>query len=188
MTIPNLLTMSRIIGSPVLVLLGVWQLPLALAILAVLLIVTEWLDGYLARKLKVESAIGARLDTVADALFYSSLLLAVACLVPQRLVREWIWFSLAIGSYLGSWFFSWTKFGCLPSYHTWMAKLAWCLVAPGIMLMVLGWDVWLFRFSMVFVLVTNLEAILITRQLKEVEVDVPSIWHARQERDGHDPE
>ena len=107
----------------------------------------------------------------------------VACLVPERLLAEYFWIAIAVLSYLLSWIASWIKFGCLPSYHTWMAKTAWLLVAPGIVLMVLGWDVWWFRFSMVFVLLTNLEAVWITRSLDQVQTDVRSILQLRNRRE-----
>ena len=182
-TLPNAITAVRIIGSPVLIVLGLLQLPWWLAILTGILVFTEWLDGFLARQLHVESAMGARLDTIADAIFYTSMLVAVACLVPERLLEEYVWIAIAVLSYLWSWIASWIKFGCLPSYHTWMAKTAWLLVAPGIVLMVLGWDVWLFRFSMVFVLLTNLEAVWITRSLDQVQTDVRSILQLRNRRE-----
>ena len=64
-TLPNAITAVRIIGSPVLIVLGLLQLPWWLAILTGILVFTEWLDGFLARQLHVESAMGARLDTIA---------------------------------------------------------------------------------------------------------------------------
>lgn len=179
-TLPNVITAIRILGSPILILMGVFQLPVWLGVLALFLVLTEWLDGFLARRLHVESAMGARLDTIADAVFYSSLLAAVACLVPSRMLQEIVWISIAIGSYGCSWLISWFKFGCLPSYHTWMAKAAWVLVTPGIVFLVLGWDYWLFRASMMFVLLTNVEACLISLTLKTAQTDVRSIWRARQ--------
>lgn len=177
MTLPNCLTALRIVGSPGLVILGILGQPIGLAVLAAVLVLTEWLDGLLARRLGLETSTGARLDTIADAVFYSSMLVGLICLVPERVGGEWFWIALAIGSYGSSWLVSRMKFGRLPSYHTWMAKAAWVFVLPGILLLALGWDQLLFRFSMVFVTLANLEAIAITSRLSSVRVDVPSIWH-----------
>lgn len=70
-TIPTLLTWSRIAAIPVIVL--IFYLPLdpfsANLIATVLFIafaITDWLDGFLARKLNQTSAFGAFLDPVAD--------------------------------------------------------------------------------------------------------------------------
>jgi phosphatidylglycerophosphate synthase len=84
LTWPNVVTCIRIVGSPGLVVLAMFGQLAGLGALAVALVFTEWLDGFLARALHQESATGARLDTVADAVFYSSLLVAVAALNPQR--------------------------------------------------------------------------------------------------------
>lgn len=179
-TLPNAITSLRLIGSPGLVVLAFWQQPEWLALLAAILVITEWLDGLLARALHAESSIGARLDTVADAFFYCSLLAAVAILIPDRIRNEGYWIGAAIGSYLASWVASLVKFRCLPSYHTWMAKGAWFIVGPGIIMLVLGWSPWILRAAMCIVVVTNVEAVLITLTLAKPRVDVPSIWHAKR--------
>ncbi|MDX9741568.1 MAG: CDP-diacylglycerol--glycerol-3-phosphate 3-phosphatidyltransferase [Gammaproteobacteria bacterium] len=71
MTIPTSLTLFRIALIPVFVL--VFYLPLDQArlwtvIIFTLAAVTDWLDGYLARRLNQTSAFGAFLDPVADKL------------------------------------------------------------------------------------------------------------------------
>ena len=83
--------------------LAAFQLPFWVGVLTVFLVITEWADGFLARALHVQSATGARLDTIADALFYTSMLVAVAVLVPDRVRQQAVWIALAMGSYLGSW-------------------------------------------------------------------------------------
>ena len=81
-SLPNLLTLMRIALIPIFI--GVFYLPftwahLAAAIIFALASFTDWLDGYLARKLKQLSPFGAFLDPVADKLLVaSSLLLLVS--------------------------------------------------------------------------------------------------------------
>ena len=77
-TLPNSLTLARVALIPVFIL--VFYLPwswgqLAAAAIFVLASVTDWLDGYFARKLKQMSAFGAFLDPVADKLLVASSLL-----------------------------------------------------------------------------------------------------------------
>lgn len=71
MNIANLVTISRVLLVPVIVLVYYSTLPFSQLIAAVLFAIasiTDWLDGYLARKLNQSSAFGAFLDPVADKL------------------------------------------------------------------------------------------------------------------------
>jgi CDP-diacylglycerol--glycerol-3-phosphate 3-phosphatidyltransferase len=71
LTVPTLLTWARIAAIPLIV--GVFYLPwpgptknLIATTLFVLFALTDWLDGWLARKLHQTSSFGAFLDPVAD--------------------------------------------------------------------------------------------------------------------------
>ena len=79
LNIPNLLTWARILLIPLVV--GVYYLPLPqveqnfIATAAFLVAaVTDWIDGWLARKLNQMSAFGAFLDPVADKLMVAAAL------------------------------------------------------------------------------------------------------------------
>ena len=77
-TLPNVLTLGRIMLIPILVLFYYlpfhWAHVMAACIFAAASI-TDWLDGFLARKLKMMSPFGAFLDPVADKLLVSTTLL-----------------------------------------------------------------------------------------------------------------
>ena len=71
LTIPNILTVARIIAIPVFIIayfLSPDQKNTVAVAIFVLAALTDWLDGFLARKLKVVSPFGAFLDPVADKL------------------------------------------------------------------------------------------------------------------------
>ncbi len=77
-TVPNVLTSFRILAIPLVVL--VFYLPVdwarpASGVLFGLAGVTDWLDGYLARRLNQTSSFGAFLDPVADKLMVSTALI-----------------------------------------------------------------------------------------------------------------
>ncbi len=77
---PNILTLLRIALIPVFVL--VYFLPVSWANAGsagffLLAAVTDWLDGYLARKLNQSSAFGAFLDPVADKLMVAAALILI---------------------------------------------------------------------------------------------------------------
>lgn len=71
MNLPNILTLSRIAMIPLMVVCFYWLGDLGKIIAAVLFsvaAVTDWFDGYLARKLNQSTPLGAFLDPVADKL------------------------------------------------------------------------------------------------------------------------
>lgn len=77
LTIPNILTLARIAMIPVFI--AAFYLPVPWANTAVagifaLAAVTDWLDGFLARRLGQMSAFGAFLDPVADKLMVAAAL------------------------------------------------------------------------------------------------------------------
>lgn len=81
MNAPNSLTILRIIIIPVIA--GLMFVPHGWAAWAALAVytgacVTDWLDGYLARKMQVTSAFGRFLDPIADKLLIAILLLLFA--------------------------------------------------------------------------------------------------------------
>ena len=70
--LPNYITCLRILGTGFLL----FTKPLSVAFFITYLFtgVTDALDGFLARKLNIVSEFGAKLDSIADLLFYTVLL------------------------------------------------------------------------------------------------------------------
>lgn len=86
MTLPNILTLFRLLAAPSVV-LAFWLLPRPFADwvafgLFVGAAVTDYLDGYLARKLNQISKIGTMLDPIADKAMVAIALLALAVWSP----------------------------------------------------------------------------------------------------------
>jgi CDP-diacylglycerol--glycerol-3-phosphate 3-phosphatidyltransferase len=96
LTVPTLLTWARIAAIPLIV--GVFYLPwpaelrnLIATVLFVLFALTDWLDGWLARKLNQTSSFGAFLDPVAD-----KFLVCACVLVLVHLSRADVFVALII--------------------------------------------------------------------------------------------
>ncbi len=110
LNIPNMITLGRIMLIPVMVVVFYWPFPHHLLFAAGIFgmaAVTDWVDGYLARKLGQMTAFGAFLDPVADKLMVAvALVLLVerhdnmlftlaACVIIGREIvisalREWM--------------------------------------------------------------------------------------------------
>lgn len=85
-TLPNLLTLLRIALIPVLV--GVYYLPwqhasLAAGLIFLVAAITDWIDGWLARRYGLHTAFGAFLDPVADKLMVAVVLVVLVQSDPK---------------------------------------------------------------------------------------------------------
>ena len=96
MNLPTLLTWARIVAIPLII--GVFYLPLDAAtrnlvatVMFVVFALTDWADGYLARKLNQTSSFGAFLDPVAD-----KFLVCASLLVLVHLARADVFVALII--------------------------------------------------------------------------------------------
>ena len=75
-TLPNVLTMSRVVAIP---LLGLsWNSPCFRSALFIGAAATDWLDGFLARRMNLSSRFGAFLDPVADKLMVATALVLLS--------------------------------------------------------------------------------------------------------------
>lgn len=87
MNIPNTITTSRIVLIPVFI--TIFYLPYSWAPAWAAFVfgfaaITDWFDGYLARKLNQQSAIGAFIDPLADKLMVISALLLIVAKYPDN--------------------------------------------------------------------------------------------------------
>jgi CDP-diacylglycerol--glycerol-3-phosphate 3-phosphatidyltransferase len=95
-TLPTIMTWTRIVAIPLII--GVFYLPLAepvrnlaATVMFIVFAATDWLDGYLARRLNQTSAFGAFLDPVAD-----KFLVCASLLVLVHLQRADVFVALII--------------------------------------------------------------------------------------------
>ena len=95
-TIPTIMTWTRIVAIPLIVGVFYTDIPtvdrnLIATVMFVVFAATDWLDGYLARKLNQTSSFGAFLDPVAD-----KFLVCAALLVLVHLQRADVFVALII--------------------------------------------------------------------------------------------
>ena len=112
-TWPNLLTLLRIALIPVFVLVFLlpysWAPPVSCAIFG-LAGITDWLDGYIARRFNAGSAFGQFLDPVADKLMVTTALVLLLSYDPR------LWLTLSVIIIIG-------REITISALREWMAEL-----------------------------------------------------------------
>src|SRR5262245_17397377 len=121
--IPMGLTLFRLTVSPLLIFLSragaldPAYLPVFIAGFS-----ADVLDGYLARKWEVVSKIGAKIDSLADMVFWICASISIYRFQPAWSTSIAPLAYLIIATLLASWIFSFAKFKQLPAYHTKLSK------------------------------------------------------------------
>lgn len=122
LNIPNCITAVRIAGT--LVLLFLTPLAPLFFIIYTLCGFSDVLDGWIARKTNTISEFGAKLDSIADLLFYA---LVIIRLLPilWRILPTWIWYIVGgiVLVRLGAYLIAALKFHRFASLHTRMNKI-----------------------------------------------------------------
>ncbi|MDX1566853.1 MAG: CDP-alcohol phosphatidyltransferase family protein [Longimicrobiales bacterium] len=185
LTLPNVLGMVRLLLSPGLIVLGALGDGMPFLILFLFLEGTDWLDGKLAIRLNQRTRFGARLDTVADMTMYGALLVGLVLLEGQTFLEEWPWMLPAVVGFAASWSLSFWKFGVLPSYHAWSAKLSWLLAVLAAVALLAFDRIWPVRVAAMAVTLANVEAIALTLRLDRPRSDVRSIFSMEQRGPRH---
>lgn len=118
----NGLTISRIIGSIVMCFLDVLSIPFY--IIYIYSGLTDFLDGFLARKYNVVSKLGSNLDSIADLTFYTVMMIKIWPYLCKHLsLVTWIiiWSVLSIRLFI--YIFVNFKYRCLISTHHYLNKI-----------------------------------------------------------------
>ena len=116
--VPNAISALRILMVPILALLAFRGWGRAFTLLLASSLLLDFVDGYLARRLKQQTLLGAQLDSWGDFLTVLVYPAAAVWLQPVLLRQNALWVTLAALAYVGPITFGVIKFRRLTSYHT----------------------------------------------------------------------
>ncbi len=120
--LPNSITVLRIIGSVALL----FAKPLSLIFFIIYLIagISDILDGFISRKFNLTSKLGAKLDSIADLIFYASMLIKILPILWVKLHKLiWVFVAIVIIIRLLAYIVSAIKFRCFASSHSILNKI-----------------------------------------------------------------
>ena len=176
--LPNLLSSLRIALVPVLLWLAWNDHPTVFLATFAFSLSTDLLDGYLARRMRTGSELGAKLDSWGDLATYAAFPLCAWWLFRDRVWDQLLFVIAALIAFVAPTLIGLVKFRRITSYHTRLAKLVAVVMGAGLILY-LGFDVpWFFQAAVLFLMVEAIEEIAITAVLPEWRSNVPSIFAA----------
>jgi phosphatidylglycerophosphate synthase len=182
-TIPNVLSLSRLCTAPVLVLLAYLGWGGTFLALYGLALVTDIVDGKIARWLKQTSELGTKLDSWGDFALYMTVPLDAWWLRPDFVRSEAACFVAIVAAYTVPVAIGFFKYWRLTSYHTRGAVLAAYAVGGASFVMFAGGPSWPLRAAAAFLVLAELEEIAITAVLPRWTPNVRTLGHALRRRD-----
>ncbi len=144
---------------------------------------TDIIDGTLARKLGIASDFGAKLDSVADLMFYTIMMIKIMPVLWARMPSG-IWFLLLVVLILRvvSYTYAWTKYHRFAAIHTYLNKLT------GALVFLLPYAIWLttgvpYCWGLcTLALIAVIEELSIHILSKEYTAEIHSILHMKGRR------
>ncbi len=181
--IPNALSLYRLLVFPVILLLALTGREQAFAILIIISLITDVLDGMLARMLKQQTDFGARLDSIADFGTYFLVFLGVFLFKRDDFAPHILSFSIFIALLLTALALSLIKFGGFPSLHLYSWKIGGYI--QGIFFVILfGYDFYtpFYYFMITWGILAFLEHIIIQLIIPEMRSNAKGLYWVLKEK------
>ena len=179
---PQLLIAFRAACAPALFVLACFRFPGALlAAIVVAAVVSDILDGVIARRTGTATDALRHADTVVDTIFFVGAAVALRVAVPHAYEGLWLPLVTLIVVHVSRSTYELTKYGRLAAYHMWSSKaLGLVLVAALVTGFATGRPTPLLAIGLWFGVVNEIEGFLASVLLRRWRCDVPTIFHARE--------
>ncbi len=188
MNIPQLLILFRFLLAPIILGLAYFlgnEAKLIIVVLMYLGLLSDILDGIIARKQNISSATLRRLDSQVDMIFWFSIGLSTWILYPALISNNSWSITAILAMELACYVISLVKFKKETCTHAFLSKL-WGLSLLAAFTSLIGFNYagWAFQLAIVLGLISHIDRILITLMLPKWTHDVPSAFHAYLIRKG----
>jgi phosphatidylglycerophosphate synthase len=184
---PNCLSAARLVLMPAALMAAICGSRIWFVALLVTALVTDALDGYLARRLKAESDFGRKLDSAADYLLLLTGVAGIALLWPDLMRRELPWVIAGLASFFAVVVYGFVRMGRAPCYHTWAAKVLAVGLALALVPLLAEWTPLPFRVVMALQVLGSMEELAIATLVPWHTGEVPTVWHAWKLRRARPP-
>jgi len=176
-TIPNILSLYRIVIFPFILYLLFAKDESLFAIFITISLITDILDGLIARVFKMQTRIGVKLDSWADTGTYVLAFIAIYLFRWKEIKNEWIILVVFFTAWIASYVVVFAKFKGLIGLHTYSFKVTGYLQGAFIVVLFLfGYNVWLFYLCLIAGILACIEEIIIIMMIKRPMSNVKVIY------------
>ncbi len=177
--LPNGFSLLRLVGAPALVVsAGATGSRAWCAGLFGVMLLTDALDGFLARRLHAESDLGRRLDSYADQATVVAVAASLCLLWPEVVQREWIWLAAGLAACAVSTLYGLARWRIVPGFHTRNAKTMTFLLPVTLVALLADWSAVPFHLAVVLRMLSGGEELAIALLLPGYSGEMKSVWHA----------
>ncbi len=181
--IPNLITISRLLAFPLILYFAIDGKETLFTIFLVINLISDAIDGFIARKFNMETVIGARLDSFADNLTYVLVFIGIYVFKLEEFLPYMISFLFFIGILLLTVIFSLIKFRKFPSLHLYSTKIGGYIQgAFFICLFTLGFITPFYYFVITWGIIGAFECIAIQMIIPEMRSNVKGLYWVLKEK------
>lgn len=187
LTIPNILSLYRLFMFPVILMMIILKQEMAYAILVVISLNTDVWDGFIARRFNQQTAIGARIDSLADIGVYITALTGISLFkIGEFGADAWLYY-LFVASYVITHLSPLIKFGKIQSFHLWSIKFGGYLQGIFfILLFFVGYRPIYFYLMVNISLLAFIESLTIQMIIPQMRSNVKGLYWVLRERGKED--
>jgi cardiolipin synthase len=176
-TIPNTLSIYRLVVVPLLIFLILQQQQTIFSVFFFISLITDILDGWIARRFGMESELGAKLDSWADTATYLAGFWAVFRFKWQEISPHSLWMLAFAIAWLLLYLVMFIKFRSIIGLHTYSFKITAYLQGACMMgLLWFGFWEWLYYLAIGWGILSCLEEIVIVLLLPAPQTDVKGLF------------
>ncbi len=176
-TLPNLLGFYRLFAFPFILWFALSGKQNMFAIFLVINLLSDVADGYIARKFKMESEFGARLDSMADIFTYILAFTGIYIFKKEDFLPHLPSFFMFSGMLILIVIVSLIKFKRFPSFHLYSCKVSGYIQgAFFILLFTYGFIPTLYYIMIIFGILTAIEHITIQLIIPEIKSNLRGLY------------
>ncbi|MBZ4676958.1 MAG: CDP-alcohol phosphatidyltransferase family protein [Anaerophaga sp.] len=176
-TIPNLLSFYRLLAFPWILYLVVSENEVLFSLFLIINLITDILDGLLARILRQKTELGARLDSAADDLTYTLAIIGIFVFKYEELEPHLQSFIVFIVFLILPIVLALIKFGRLPSFHLYSTKAGGYIEGIFFIMLFSGHFIALYYYFMVvWGILASIEHIAIQALIPEMRSNVKGLY------------